>query len=674
MYELVCADVLTWAAEYDGEPFHAILTDCPYELGFMNKEFDKTGVSFRPETWAALAQHLHPGGFIMAFASSRGWHRLACAIEDAGLRIHPSIFGWAQGSGFPKATRIDTQVDKRKGYHSGFERELCGYLREARNAKGLTNKHIADTFGFDPRMAAHWCAEETDSQPAIPRLEYWPKLKELLELDDTYDDAIEAHEREVVGEQTKARKTDSGIPLPTNGETEYQTWDLTTPATDLARAWEGHRYGLQALKPALEPIIVAQKPYEGKPVDSITRTGAGAYWVDGGRVRTGESTPNTNESEERESRPPARWPGNFYLQHTPQCVRVGERRVRGHRHGKSVTSWSKGLGTTGHEGWQREAHANYKEADPNQTCYADADGLETVAEYECHESCPIRKLDEGQRFDKPVLSQNTKALRSRFYPNPDWAAEIEEQLAAADPVRYVAKAGKSERSSGLDSYLTVKYTIGQEVTDLWNVEHTELATSLERVIFEWATTNLSIVVSGGSIMVRCHKASLSIIRTETSKITESRILSLLTRSPTSGSTVGANSSTECGGSLAESAGNLSPSRQNIGTSHQRDILPMGVVAHAIYELLSRISSEDGWQEWRSNHPTHKPIALTRWLATLLLPPKEYAPRRLLVPFAGVGSEMIGALQAGWDYVLGIEMGEEYCEIGRARLKWWIDVF
>ena len=97
---------------------------------------------------------------------------------------------------------------------------------------------------------------------------------------------------------------------------------------------------------------------------------------------------------------------------------------------------------------------------------------------------------------------------------------------------------------------------------------------------------------------------------------------------------------------------------------------MGAAVRAISELLSRISAEDGWQEWRSTHPTHKPIALTRWLATLLLPPDAYAPRRLLVPFSGSGSEMIGALLASWEEVVGIEMDAEYAEIARARLAHW----
>ena len=69
----------------------------------------------------------------------------------------------------------------------------------------------------------------------------------------------------------------------------------------------------------------------------------------------------------------------------------------------------------------------------------------------------------------------------------------------------------------------------------------------------------------------------------------------------------------------------------------------------------------------NNHPTVKPIALTRWLASLLLPPSSVKPRRLLIPFAGVASEGIGALQAGWDEVVMVEKSREYVRIGRGRL-------
>lgn len=73
----------------------------------------------------------------------------------------------------------------------------------------------------------------------------------------------------------------------------------------------------------------------------------------------------------------------------------------------------------------------------------------------------------------------------------------------------------------------------------------------------------------------------------------------------------------------------------------------------------------------NDHPTVKPVSLCRWLATLLLPPpRESGTRRLLVPFSGSGSEMIGAMLAGWDEVVGVEMNADYCEIARNRLRWW----
>jgi DNA modification methylase len=73
---------------------------------------------------------------------------------------------------------------------------------------------------------------------------------------------------------------------------------------------------------------------------------------------------------------------------------------------------------------------------------------------------------------------------------------------------------------------------------------------------------------------------------------------------------------------------------------------------------------------RNIHPTVKPLALCRHLATLLLPPDSVFPRRLMVPFAGSGSEMIGAMQAGWNEIVGIEQNPHYCEIAKLRLQYW----
>jgi hypothetical protein len=72
----------------------------------------------------------------------------------------------------------------------------------------------------------------------------------------------------------------------------------------------------------------------------------------------------------------------------------------------------------------------------------------------------------------------------------------------------------------------------------------------------------------------------------------------------------------------------------------------------------------------NDHPCVKPLALTRHLAALLLPPASVAPRRLLAPFLGSGSEMIGALQAGWDEIVGIEQDARYREIAKRRIAYW----
>jgi site-specific DNA-methyltransferase (adenine-specific) len=394
-------DAVAWANEYDGPLFHALLCDPPYHLtsivkrfgkdgsapaqfgtdgvysraskGFMGKTWDGGDVAFRPETWAAFMKVLYPGAFGMAYASSRGWHRLAVAIEDAGFIIHPTIFSWLYASGFPKAHKINTE-----------------------NAK----------------------------------------------------------------------------------------------------VWEGHRYGLQALKPALEPIIVFQKPYEGRPVDNMVETGAGALNIDGARIRVDPNVDDmlrTVDRGQRESptweegsgfknetnhltgvRPEGRWPANFILGDDGAAEALDAQ--SGLQKGGFVRN--------------RTAGARVFENNGKPTDY------EMTAE--------IDEPDGGA---------------SRFF------FRVQEELDEADPVYYCSKVSKAERNAGLEQ------------------------------------NNL--------------------------------------------------------------------------------------------------------------HPTLKPIALSKYLATLLLPPGMYAPRRLFVPFAGAASECIGGHQAGWEEITGIEMEYDYVQLGIARSEYWI---
>ena len=74
--------------------------------GFMGKKWDNGDVAFAPEFWSEILRVLKPGGYVAAFGGSRTYHRLACAIEDAGFIIHP-MFGWLFGQGFPKAHKVE---------------------------------------------------------------------------------------------------------------------------------------------------------------------------------------------------------------------------------------------------------------------------------------------------------------------------------------------------------------------------------------------------------------------------------------------------------------------------------------------------------------------------------------------------------------------------------------
>lgn len=108
------ANIKEWAANYEGELFDAILCDPPYELGFMGKSWDSSGIAFDTDMWADLYRIIKPGGHLLAFSGSRTYHRMAVAIEDAGFEIRDMI-EWVYGSGFPKSLNIGKAVDKIQG-------------------------------------------------------------------------------------------------------------------------------------------------------------------------------------------------------------------------------------------------------------------------------------------------------------------------------------------------------------------------------------------------------------------------------------------------------------------------------------------------------------------------------------------------------------------------------
>ena len=129
----------------------AIITDPPYELGFMNKKWDASGIAYNVNIWAHCLRVLKPGGHLLAFGGTRTYHRMACAIEDAGFEVRDSI-NWIYGSGFPKSLDVSKAIDKAAGAEREIigERKLGGNAAQSTQEKGGTFASNTNSVGVEP--------------------------------------------------------------------------------------------------------------------------------------------------------------------------------------------------------------------------------------------------------------------------------------------------------------------------------------------------------------------------------------------------------------------------------------------------------------------------------------------------------------------------------------------
>ncbi len=342
----------------------AVVTDPPYGLEFMGKDwdapwkggdrrqtFDGTLTDVRPnpygrskvrfgsgasygtesaevgrafQTWCELwatecLRVMKPGAHLLAFGGTRTHHRLACAIEDAGFEIRDSI-AWLYASGFPKSLDVSKAIDKRPGVTQ--HAEFAAHLTERREAKGLTRQQVSLTV-VGTATGACWNWEHHQ----FPEAKWWPVLRDLLDMDeDKWGPVIAEAERVKTGTRR------SGDPVAWYGQTTRGDGmvDVTEPATDAARRWQG--WGT-ALKPAHEPIVVARKPLAGTVASNVQLWGTGALNVDACRVATSDGSPayaypngaggsrfkfdpTPNRSDPVEGNPAGRWPPNVLLDPT----------------------------------------------------------------------------------------------------------------------------------------------------------------------------------------------------------------------------------------------------------------------------------------------------------------------------------------------------------------------
>jgi DNA modification methylase len=282
-WKLLHGDCRDQLATIPDNSIDAIVTDPPYELGFMGKSWDASGIAYNPTVWTECLRVLKPGGHLLAFSGSRTYHRMAVAIEDAGFQIRDQIM-WVYGSGFPKSLDISKAIDKSDAAEEQRQRRLrfTAWVRSI----GLTASQIDDA--TQTNMGGHYTT--TASQPAIMTTEHLDAVRHLIgDVPDWVEQearirSVESKNfasREVIGTKTSGIANKDEGQRHTIGASKAVEVDITASATAEAKGWEG--WGT-ALKPAHEPIVLARKPLVGTVAENVLRFGVGGLNIDGCRV------------------------------------------------------------------------------------------------------------------------------------------------------------------------------------------------------------------------------------------------------------------------------------------------------------------------------------------------------------------------------------------------------
>jgi len=239
--------------------------------GFMGHEWDSFVPS--PEVWKECFRVLKPGGHLLAFGGTRTYDWIVLGVRIAGFEIR-EMLAWLHGQGMPHGLNIGKAIDQAGG---ASPEDQARILRSRREGSGPSRKEIAEQVGCTESSIRDW--EEGRSRGKgkpvefiIPSPEYRSTLCDVL--------GYSSDERRIVGVSTDRRGDGSIYGI---GHSGILTDDESQ--TDLATQWEGWN---TALKPAIEPIVMARKPLEGTVVNNTLRHGVGGININACRVPVGE--------------------------------------------------------------------------------------------------------------------------------------------------------------------------------------------------------------------------------------------------------------------------------------------------------------------------------------------------------------------------------------------------
>lgn len=320
---LLAGDCLERLAELEAESLDACVTDPPYHLtsivdrfgapsaawaqagatgayarasrGFMGQQWDGGDIAFRPDTWRAVYRVLKPGAHLVAFSAPRTYHRMTCAIEDAGFEIRDCILDVVGDA--PVRAFLDTLTHEQEAaWRRVLEESQFGGLLAWVYGSGFPKSH--DLARAIDKTLRH---EGEDLPTAAPVKRMVPGAQQYRE-----------------GWQ----KSDERTFTPRAYE----------PVTDAARRWQG--WGT-ALKPAFEPIVLARKPLSELGVArNVLRHGVGGLNIDACRVGVREGPKVTDPKGSGHHRhhcygapsgagkllPDGRWPANVVHDGSPEVT------------------------------------------------------------------------------------------------------------------------------------------------------------------------------------------------------------------------------------------------------------------------------------------------------------------------------------------------------------------
>ena len=325
--QVIHGDCLEVMKRLDENSVDSIVTDPPYELGFMGKSWDNTGIANNKEMWKECLRVLKPGGHLLSFGGTRTYHRMASAIEDAGFEVRDMI-EWVYSTGFPKSLNVFKQLKKKCE---------CGNMEVYENR----TKQVGASSEQEAEYFLRFMQERDLSQTQSSKEKQWKVLQSGLSEQSSHrtvqgeepkESSIRREER-ILERGNNLQKTEGklqGSDLPemseevsTDGEkrrihnatqtgdgsTSRQTIDENGSSASRRPQSEQQQYrepcafckqwGTQAIrtlgvgtatKPSHEPICMARKPLSEKSVaENCLKWGTGGINIDESRVGTDEN-------------------------------------------------------------------------------------------------------------------------------------------------------------------------------------------------------------------------------------------------------------------------------------------------------------------------------------------------------------------------------------------------